>query len=77
MATPLTQKLAGFSKILTVGILALAAVTFAVGLLRGQNAVETFTAAIALAVGAIPEGLPAAVTLTLASVWPGWRDGAR
>jgi cation-transporting P-type ATPase F len=66
LATPLTQKLAGFSKILTVGILALAAVTFAVGLLRGQDAVETFTAAIALAVGAIPEGLPAAVTITLA-----------
>jgi cation-transporting ATPase F len=66
LATPLTQKLAGFSKILTVGILALAAATFAVGLLRGQNAVETFTAAIALAVGAIPEGLPAAVTITLA-----------
>jgi cation-transporting ATPase F len=66
LATPLTQKLAGFSKILTVGILVLAAVTFGVGLLRGQDAVETFTAAIALAVGAIPEGLPAAVTITLA-----------
>jgi cation-transporting ATPase F len=66
LATPLTQKLAGFSKILTVAILGLAAVTFGVGLLRGQDAVETFTAAIALAVGAIPEGLPAAVTITLA-----------
>ena len=66
LTTPLTQKLTEFSKILTVGILSLAAVTFAVGLLRGQEAVETFTAAIALAVGAIPEGLPAAVTITLA-----------
>ncbi|BDT91549.1 putative cation-transporting ATPase F [Nocardia sputorum] len=66
LATPLTRKLASFSKILTVGILGLAAATFAVGLLRGQDAVETFTAAIALAVGAIPEGLPAAVTITLA-----------
>ncbi|GAA3927410.1 cation-transporting P-type ATPase [Actinoplanes auranticolor] len=64
--TPLTQKLAGFSKILTVGILALAAATFAVGLIRGYDAVDTFTAAVALAVGAIPEGLPAAVTITLA-----------
>jgi cation-transporting ATPase F len=64
--TPLTQKLTGFSKILTVGILALAAATFVVGLLRGNDAVETFTAAVALAVGAIPEGLPAAVTITLA-----------
>jgi cation-transporting ATPase F len=66
LATPLTRKLAGFSKILTVAILALAAVTFGVGVLRGHDAVETFTAAIALAVGAIPEGLPAAVTITLA-----------
>jgi len=66
LTTPLTQKLAGFSKILTVGILALAAITFGVGILRGQDAVEMFTAAIALAVGAIPEGLPAAVTITLA-----------
>ncbi|MBC6445895.1 cation-transporting P-type ATPase [Actinokineospora xionganensis] len=66
LATPLTRKLAHFSKILTVGILALAAITFAVGLMRGQDAVATFTAAIALAVGAIPEGLPAAVTITLA-----------
>jgi cation-transporting P-type ATPase F len=66
LATPLTQKLTEFSKFLTVGILALAAVTFGVGLLRRQDAVETFTAAVALAVGAIPEGLPAAVTITLA-----------
>lgn len=64
--TPLTAKLARFSHILTIAILGLAAVTFAVGLLRQQDAVETFTAAIALAVGAIPEGLPAAVTITLA-----------
>ncbi|WP_099024270.1 cation-transporting P-type ATPase [Mycolicibacterium palauense] len=66
LATPLTAKLAWFSKILTVAILGLAAVTFGVGLLRQQDAVDTFTAAIALAVGAIPEGLPAAVTITLA-----------
>ncbi|GAB90337.1 cation-transporting P-type ATPase [Gordonia rhizosphera] len=65
-ATPLTEKLAWFSKILTVGILGLAAATFVIGLLREQDAVEMFTAAIALAVGAIPEGLPAAVTITLA-----------
>ncbi len=55
LATPLTAKLARFSKVLTIAILGLAAVTFGVGLLRRQDAVETFTAAIALAVGgAIP-----------------------
>ncbi len=64
--TPLTKKLAEFSNVLTVAILALAAATFGVGLLRGQDALEMSTAAIALAVGAIPEGLPAAVTITLA-----------
>ncbi len=66
LATPLTEKLAEFSKILTVAILVLAGATFAVGVWRGQDAGETFTAAVALAVGAIPEGLPAAVTITLA-----------
>ncbi|VBA46804.1 putative cation-transporting ATPase F [Mycobacterium attenuatum] len=66
LMTPLTAKLAWFSKVLTIAILGLAAATFAAGLLRRQDAVETFTAAIALAVGAIPEGLPAAVTITLA-----------
>jgi cation-transporting P-type ATPase F len=66
LATPLTRKLARFSKVLTVVILALAAVTFAIGVARGERAVEMFTAAVALAVGAIPEGLPAAVTITLA-----------
>ncbi len=66
LATPLTRKLTRFSRVLTVLILALAALTFGVGTLRGEPAAEMFTAAVALAVGAIPEGLPAAVTITLA-----------
>lgn len=66
LATPLTRKLGEFGKILTIAILALAAVTFGIGLLRGQDVAPTFVAAVALAVGAIPEGLPAAVTITLA-----------
>ncbi|WP_431876833.1 HAD-IC family P-type ATPase [Micromonospora marina] len=66
LATPLTRKLGWFSKVLTISILLLSAATFGVGTLRGQEPVETFTAAVALAVGAIPEGLPAAVTITLA-----------
>ncbi|MBI1349547.1 MAG: HAD-IC family P-type ATPase [Actinomycetales bacterium] len=64
--TPLTRKLTRFSRWLTVIILGLAAVTFAIGMLRGETAAEMVVAAVALAVGAIPEGLPAAVTITLA-----------
>jgi magnesium-transporting ATPase (P-type) len=66
LSTPLTKKIAVFSKILLIIILALAAVTFGVGIWRGENAIDMFMAAVALAVGAIPEGLPAAVTITLA-----------
>ena len=66
IATPLTKKIVSFSKVLTGAILGLAAMTFALGLWRGQPAAEVFMAAVALAVGAIPEGLPAAVTITLA-----------
>jgi len=64
--TPLTKKIARFSRLLLYVILALAVITFVVGLLRGESAHEMFMAAVALAVGAIPEGLPAAVTITLA-----------
>jgi len=66
LATPLTRKLGRFSAILLWVILALAGVTFVVGLLRGYEIVYMFEAAVALSVGAIPEGLPAAVTITLA-----------
>ncbi len=66
LATPLTRKITHFSHILLYAILLLAAITVAVGLLRGQPLFEMFMAAVALAVGAIPEGLPAAVTITLA-----------
>ncbi len=66
LATPLTRILTRFSKVLTVVILALAALALVVGRLHGQSWAETLPAAVALAVGAIPEGLPAALTITLA-----------
>lgn len=65
LETPLTRKIAKFSELLLFVILAMAAATFLVGWLRGQPAIDMFMAAVALAVGAIPEGLPAAVTITL------------
>ncbi len=66
LATPLTKKITKFSHVLLYVILALAFLTFAVGVFRGESAIEMFMASVALAVGAIPEGLPAAVTIMLA-----------
>ena len=66
LATPLTRKITEFSRILLFVILGMAAVTFVVGIIRGEDWLEMFMAAVALSVGAIPEGLPAAVTITLA-----------
>jgi cation-transporting P-type ATPase F len=66
LETPLTRKIGQFSRVLLIAILVLSALTFGIGLLRGQSVVDTLMSAIALAVGAIPEGLPAALTVTLA-----------
>jgi len=64
--TPLARRLEHFSRWLTVWILLVAAATLALGLLRQRDAMESFMAAVSLAVAAIPEGLPAIVTITLA-----------
>lgn len=66
LTTPLTRKFDKFSRTLLYIILGVAALTFAVGLGRGNSWVTMFEAAVALAVSAIPEGLPAVVTITLA-----------
>jgi Ca2+-transporting ATPase len=65
-STPLTRKIAQLSTWILWIVILLATTTFAVGLLRGSDPAEMFLASVALAVGAIPEGLPAAVTITLA-----------
>ncbi len=64
--TPLTKQIAQFSKLVLWIILGLAAATFAMGVVRGEKPADMFMAAVSLAVGAIPEGLPAAVTIVLA-----------
>ncbi|MFO8237304.1 MAG: HAD-IC family P-type ATPase [Prochlorococcaceae cyanobacterium] len=66
LSTPLTRKFRGFSTTLLRIVLLLAALTFLVGLARGRAVSEMFDGAVALAVGAIPEELPAIVTITLA-----------
>ncbi len=65
LQTPLTRKIAQFSRLLLFVILGLAVITAVVGVVRGEPVVDVFLAAVALAVGAIPEGLPAAVTIVL------------
>ncbi|WP_281352662.1 HAD-IC family P-type ATPase [Skermanella pratensis] len=67
LTTPLLAQMAAFGRWLTVGILALAALAFAVGVwIQGFAMDDMFMAAVGLAVAAIPEGLPAVMTITLA-----------
>jgi len=66
LETPLTKKMSQFSYFLLWLIIDFAVITFAVGVFRGESMLNMFMAAVALAVGAIPEGLPAAITITLA-----------
>ncbi|MBQ0836190.1 cation-translocating P-type ATPase [Lactiplantibacillus pentosus] len=65
--TPLQANLTQLGKSLTILILVIAAVVFGIGMLRGQESlINMLLTAISLAVAAIPEGLPAIVTITLA-----------
>jgi magnesium-transporting ATPase (P-type) len=67
ISTPLVRQFAHFGRWLTVAILLLAAATFALGYyLRGFSAADMFLAAVGIAVAAIPEALPAIMTITLA-----------
>jgi P-type Ca2+ transporter type 2C len=65
-ATPLQQRLAAFGRRLALAVLGICAVIFAVGILRGEPPVLMLLTAISLAVAAIPEALPAVVTVLLA-----------
>ena len=64
--TPLQRRLTALGKILIVACLAIVAVVFVLHLLRGAAVLEVLLISISLAVAAVPEGLPAVVTLTLA-----------
>ena len=64
--TPLQKKLGEISKVLSFICLGVCAVMFGVGLFHGKELLEMFMNAVALAVAAIPEGLPAIVTIVLA-----------
>jgi len=64
--TPLQKRLAHFGKRIAIAVLIICAIVFVAGLLRGEPAVRIFLVAVSLAVAAIPEALPAVVTIALA-----------
>jgi magnesium-transporting ATPase (P-type) len=67
LTTPLVEQMAVFARWLTLFILAIAALIFAFGfLIQHHDVTELFMAVVGLSVAAIPEGLPAVLTITLA-----------
>lgn len=67
VTTPLLKQMAQFGHWLTLGILVIAAINFVFGVLvHGYSMTDMFLASVSLAVAAIPEGLPAIMTITLA-----------
>jgi len=64
--TPLIRRLARFSKVITISIVLFCVAIFAAGIAAGQPTLTMLMSAVALAVSAIPEGLPAIMTIALA-----------
>lgn len=64
--TPLERDMASLAKMISVIVLVVVGIIFAFGLLRGEATTEMFLISVAIAVAAVPEGLPVAVTVILA-----------
>jgi Ca2+-transporting ATPase len=64
--TPLQRRLEQLARGLALAALVLVAIVFVLGLLRGEDWIEMFRVSVAMAVAAVPEGLPAVVTIALA-----------
>lgn len=63
--TPLQKKINGISKFLSIIILIIIVIMFLIGIAKGMDFMEVLILSISLAVAAIPEGLPAVITITL------------
>ncbi len=63
--TPLQTRLTRFSRQVAVAVLAICAIVFATGLMQGQPTLLMFLTALSLAVAAVPEALPAVITVAL------------
>lgn len=64
--TPLQKRLTDFSKKLSVAVLAICVIIYGAGLLRGEEPLQMLLVAISVAVAAVPEALPAVITVALA-----------
>ncbi len=66
LETPLLKKVSELGRLILIFVIGLSVLTFVIGILRGESVADMLMASVALAVGAIPEGLPAAMTIMLA-----------
>lgn len=64
--TPLQKRLAVFGRQLSIAALVICAIVFGIGVARGNEPLEMFIVAVSLAVAAVPEALPAVISITLA-----------
>ena len=66
IVTPLTRRMADFTRLLVIAILSITVINFVLAVWFGYEVVYAFIASVSMAVAAIPEGLPAVVTMALA-----------
>ncbi|MEA3281503.1 MAG: HAD-IC family P-type ATPase [Euryarchaeota archaeon] len=66
IVTPITRRMADFTRLLVIAILSITVINFVLAIWFGYEVIYAFIASVSMAVAAIPEGLPAVVTMALA-----------